>query len=270
MLQYSFEAGINLYDTAPVYGFGFSEKRMGLAFHALWDKIFLISKGGVHWDDRKRIYISNNPKKMIESLEQSLKNLKTDSIDLYFIHWPDKNIDIRKPLELLQLAKQEGKIKSIGLGNTTLKDLQLAKEIVEIEAIQSELNIFSNEDFHSVREYCSENNISYISWGTLDKGIISGRVKKDRKFDKCDARSYAPWWKKSDKDKKTILMEEIQNRLNDTDYSSLGLALAYGLQFKEVVSMLVGMRNSEQVDSILNALEHLPDKETMKTVLSEV
>ena len=129
-------------------------------------------------------------------INQSLKRLKRDVIDIYMIHWPDARVDIREPLEVIIKAQSEGKIKQIGLCNTNLEDLTKAEEMCEISVIQSELNLFNQESFLRLNNTW-KNKVS-MSWGTFDKGILSGRVTRDRKYSDEDCRSWAPWWNKKD------------------------------------------------------------------------
>ena len=156
LLRSSVESGINLYDTAPVYGFRKSEQMIGKAFSGIRDKLFIVSKGGITWDDRKRIHIDNNPKTLQNMLERSLKDLRTEYIDLYMIHWPDRNIDIRKPMEFLSRAKDDGKIRAIGLCNTSDDEIKKAVEIDRIDALQAECNLFNPLPFESLRSTLKE------------------------------------------------------------------------------------------------------------------
>src|SRR5690606_12662881 len=100
--------------TAPIYGFGLSEERFGAY---LPKEAFIISKSGVDWHANKRVNMTNDPFVTERMLNESLKRLKRDSIDLYMIHWPDSRVDIRLPLEVLARAQKAGKIKYIGLCN---------------------------------------------------------------------------------------------------------------------------------------------------------
>ena len=273
LLHNAFERGINLFDTAPAYGFGISEKRIGKAFVKKRGDVFIVSKGGITWDDNKRIRIDNSPKVIQKMLEQSLKDLRTDHIDLYMIHWPDKNVDIRKPIEYLSRAKDEGKIRSIGLCNSFAEDIMKAFEIERVSVLQSEFNLFNSTAKDELFDIINDKNIGFMSWGTLDKGILTGRVTPERKFDNVDARSSAPWWKNDDKTLKYKAMERINDLLKENDYSGLELALGYVLQFEELSTALCGVRNTEQLESAVNSLNNLPDKkilEEAKTIADEV
>lgn len=265
LLHQAFERGINLFDSAPAYGFGLSEKRIGKAFAKTRDDVFIVSKGGITWDDNKRIRIDNNPRVIQKMLEQSLKDLRTDYIDLYMIHWPDKQVDIRKPMEYLSKAKDAGKIHAIGLCNSFAEDVTKAWEVDRVSVLQSEFNLFNSTAKEALFATVREKNMGFMSWGTLDKGILTGRVTPDRTFDGVDARSHAPWWKHDDKTPKFEAMEKIRDLLKESNHSGLELALGYVLQFEELSTALCGMRNTEQLESAIQAINHLPDK----TILDE-
>ncbi len=264
LLAACFDRGINLYDTAPVYGFGLSEKRIGRAFRNNRDQVIIVSKGGIVWDDRKRIRIDNHPRVMQRMLEQSLKNLQTEYIDLYMIHWPDRHVDIRMPMEYLSRARDEGKIRAIGLCNAGCDDINKALEIDAVAVVQNELNLFNASAFNEIRELLKSKNAGFLSWGTLDKGILTGRVTPARTFDDADARAWAPWWKQEDRTPKYRAMEQIGVLLSESGHSALELALGYVLQFSEVSAALCGIRNSDQLAAATEALAHLPPPEIIE------
>jgi aryl-alcohol dehydrogenase-like predicted oxidoreductase len=144
LLKSAWEKGFTLFDTAPIYGFGLSEERMG---RYLPKEAMVVSKCGVDWHESKRVNMTNDPKTSERMLNESLKRLKRDVIDIYMVHWPDKKVDFRDTLQVLIRAKETGKIKHIGLCNTTLDELSLAKEVCQVEVIQSELNLFNQRPF---------------------------------------------------------------------------------------------------------------------------
>jgi aryl-alcohol dehydrogenase-like predicted oxidoreductase len=273
LLKEVFERGITTFDTAPVYGYGLSERRIGKAFAGKRNDVVVVSKGGITWDANKRIGIDNSPKVIQGMLEHSLKNLNTDHIDLYMIHWPDKHVDIRKPMEYLSRVKEEGKIRSIGLCNSFVEDINKAFEIDRVDVLQNEFNLFNSSAKDTLFDIVKENNMGFISWGTLDKGILTGRVIPERRFDEVDARSWAPWWKKTDRTLKYRAMEKINELLTENDHTGLELALGHVLQFKEVSTALCGVRTSRQLSTAIEALGNLPDKEVLleaKAIVDEL
>lgn len=268
LIQESFEAGINLFDTAPIYGFGMSEERFGKALKKLRDKIILVSKGGVTWDQNKRVDINNSPLVIRKMLEESLRRLQTEMIDIYFIHWPDRRHDIRGAVEVLVRAQEKGQIKFIGLCNTNPEDLQKAQEIAHIQTIQSEFNLFNQTPFENVQSFLPKKG--FMAWGTFDKGIITGRVTESRTFSPEDARSSAPWWKNSPKDKKMATMKKIFPELERQQYCGTELALSYNLSFINVSSTLCGIRNKEQLQNVIQSLAHPLPVDLLKRLTQDV
>ncbi len=265
LLKEAYAKGVNIFDTAPIYGFGLSEKRIGRALKTNRDKVIIISKSGVTWHSNKRVNLTNDPKTTKKMLEQSLRDLDSEYIDLYMIHWPDPLIDIRRPLEVLAQAKHEGKIRHIGLCNTNLDDLKLAKEITTIEVVQSEFNLL-NTKAKSQFKYLTQDNISFISWGTLDKGILTKRVTEGRAYDKSDARSWAPWWNKKENKKKLETLKKVWPVINALNISPLELAISYNLQFEPVDGVICGVRSIEQLDTCLKSLNSISSKKVFAEI----
>ena len=263
-LRYCLDRGIKIFDTAPIYGFGESERRLGKAFGGRRDEVFITSKSGITWNATKRANLTNDPKTAHKMFEQSLKDLDTDYIDLYMIHWPDPKIDIRRPLEVYHRLKSEGKLLHIGLCNTTLTDLKKSQDVDKVEVVQSEHHFFRGQD-EELLAYLKREGISFVSWGTLDKGIITGTVTEKRQFDGHDSRSHAPWWKTPLKDKKIAVMQEhILPLLKAKGHSGLELALGYNLSCKGVTHLLCGGKTVKQWEEIFKALENLPSPEALQ------
>lgn len=261
------DQGINLFDTAPIYGFGASERRLGAALQGeRRDRAFIVSKSGITWDDEKNVRLDNSPESTRGMLEQSLKDLNTDYIDLYLVHWPDQDNDIRRTVEVLVEAKESGKIKAFGLSNTNAEEISLASEIAEPEVLQAQMNLFENDPVDSVFNNVREKSMGFMSWGTLDKGILTGRVNKERKYDDVDVRSHAPWWTSVDHTPRYKAMEAIGPLLEDAGHNGLELALSHVLKFQETSTALCGMRNRKQLESACAAADNLVAPDLLEQV----
>jgi len=267
LVQLSIERGINLFDTAPVYGFGESERRLGEALKGRREGLFVVTKSGIVWDDRKRIRIDNRPDVTIKMLEQSLRDLQMEFIDLCLVHWPDPKVDIRKPVEALARAQEQGKIGAIGLSNTNPEDYRKTSQIVRIEGFQSELNLFVNDPVDSLFPLVREDKVGFMSWGTLDKGILTGRVTESRQFDPFDVRRTAPWWKHADHTPRYRAMEQITPILKEVGHTGLELALGYNLGFDECSTALCGVRSPGQLETAVKALDNLPEPSLLERVI---
>jgi len=269
LLAYAWDRGLRVFDAAPIYGYGLAEKRLGLAFSKRREDVFLISKSGVTWHDSGRVNRTNDPHVTERMLIQSLRDFRSEYIDLYFIHWPDSKVDIRRPMEILAEAQYQGKIKHIGLCNTHEEDLRLASEVAKIEVVQSEFN-FLKTDAKKLFTYFNEKQISFMGWGTFDKGILSGTVTRNRQFEAIDARSWAPWWKSQNKETKFQKVEFLTQILNSRGVSLLQFVLQWGRRFPELDLMLCGMKSHQQIDSALAAFETLLPEEIFLEVDSEM
>lgn len=268
LLKAAYHKGLRLFDTAPIYGFGLSERRIGKALKEVREEVCIVSKSGVTWHPNKRVHRTNDPQVAQKMLEQSLRDLNSDYIDLYMIHWPDEEVDIRRPLEYYARALDKGHIRNIGLCNTTLEDLEKAKEVVKVYAVQSEYNLFSRQSLKNLGGYFRKNDIGFMSWGTLDKGILTRRVHETRTFDEDDCRSWAPWWDKKEALRKVESLEEkVWPLLQEHGYTGLELALAHNLQEEELDMALCGPRNLQQLGELCKALDHLPPKTLVDQVL---
>lgn len=253
LVQYAYDLGINVFDTAPIYGFGESEKRLGKAIKGFREKVFVISKSGVGWHSNKRVDMNNDPKLTEKMLLESLKRMGTEYIDFYFIHWPDEKFDIRRPLEVLQKYKDKGVIRHIGLCNTNVEDLMKSKEVTKVEVVQSEYNMFMREVEKTIFPYLEE--MAFMSWGTLEKGILTGNYDLSRKFDDSDARKKSPWWKKSDVEKKVHLVSECKEYLKETELEFRDLALGFNLNSSFLSTVLCGVKSKKHIHDLAISLE---------------
>lgn len=263
LLSKSRELGVTLYDTAPVYGYGLSEERIGKAFKGCRDQVFIVSKCGVTWRENRRIYCDNSPSVVLSMFEESLKRLGSDYIDLYMVHWPDSRVDVRRTVDVLKALQDDGKIRHIGLSNFSAKDVVLAQEAASITVLQSEFSALVSQAETELFPLCRSAGLGFLGWGTLDKGILSGRLtnerEKARAFDRNDVRSWAPWWKKQDRAAKYHAVVGLKSYLDTVGCSLLSFALGYVLSYNELSSALCGVRSSSQLESLVEALEEIPD-----------
>lgn len=209
----------------------------------------------------RRVNMSNDPKIIERMLLESLKRLKRERIDIYMIHWPDKNVDIRRPMEVLSKYQDIGAIAHLGLCNTTLEDLSKAREVGEIIALQSELNVLNTKAFEQLGEEWKK--YFTMGWGTLDKGILSGRVTTQRTFDASDARSWAPWWNKKEVALKIEKVEKLKTILNDYRLGLTEFCLHFNLNFIGIASCLIGLKNNKD---LVELSSHLHSKISVETI----
>jgi aryl-alcohol dehydrogenase-like predicted oxidoreductase len=228
------------------------------------DDVAIVSKSGVGWHENRRVNMSNDVPQTQKMLEDSLRRLGRERIEIYMIHWPDAKVDIRHPLEYLLRQQEKGKIKHLGLCNTNLEDWQKATSMTRIDVLQSQVNVFE-KPAQDLVQAAALKNVPMMGWGTFDKGIIAGTVTKNRNFESCDARSWAPWWKNSNKDQKIALMEKVLPILEKHGHNGIEFGLKYSLDNCEMP--LIGAKSVKQLQQVFAAFANLPSEELMQELI---
>jgi len=237
------DSGINLIDTAPIYGQGKSEEIIGKAIKGKRDGVIIATKCGLASKGGQIVH-NLTAQSISDEVDQSLKRLRIDYIDLYQCHWPDPNTPLEETFEALQKLKSNEKIRYIGVSNFDLDLLKRSKELADVITLQSEYSLLQGSLEKEIIPYCLEAEIGILSYGTLGGGILSGKYKQEPKFKGADARNF--FYKnykgeRFEKVKNFVTMLETLNRpTNET-------ALNWVRQQKSVVSTLVGCRNADQV-----------------------
>ena len=178
-IRASVDAGVNMVDTAAAYGMdGASERVVAKAIKGLRDKVVLATKLGVLRIDGEYVRCLNT-NIMRRELEDSLRRLETDYIDLYFIHWPDFNNSIDDALELMVKFKEEGKIRAIGVSNFDAALVQKAIDIADISVVQPPMSMLNRVSVENgIIPVCKENGVGVITYGSLGGGILTGKMQK--------------------------------------------------------------------------------------------
>ena len=192
-LRHGIERGITLIDTAPVYGFGQSEEIVGkaLAEGGLRDKVRIATKVGLAWKDGK-VYRDSTPKRIRQEIEDSLRRLRTDVIDLYQVHWPDLETPIEETARTLEDLRREGKIRAIGVSNYSPAQMDVFRKAATLDAVQPPYNLFEREIEADVLPYAEKTGLTVLSYGSLCRGLLSGRMTANTKFEGDDLRKTDP------------------------------------------------------------------------------
>ncbi|HCY7983133.1 TPA: aldo/keto reductase [Staphylococcus aureus] len=174
--------GINLLDTAYIYGPERSEELVGEVVKEYpREQIKIATKGSHEFDENQEVYQNNQPEYLKQQVENSLKRLQTDYIDLYYIHFPDDNTPKDQAVAALQELKEQGKIKAIGVSNFTLDQLKEANKDGYVDVVQLEYNLLHREN-EAVLQYCVDHLITFIPYFPLASGILAGKYDENTKF----------------------------------------------------------------------------------------
>ena len=174
--------GINLLDTAYIYGPERSEELVGEVVKEYpREQIKIATKGSHEFDENQEVHQNNQPEYLKQQVENSLKRLQTDYIDLYYIHFPDDNTPKDQAVAALQELKEQGKIKAIGVSNFTLDQLKEENKDGYVDVVQLEYNLLHREN-EAVLQYCVDHQITFIPYFPLASGILAGKYDENTKF----------------------------------------------------------------------------------------
>jgi aryl-alcohol dehydrogenase-like predicted oxidoreductase len=183
--------GINLIDTAPVYGFGVSEEIVGAALNGVRTQAVIATKTGLEWRDGK-IYRNATRARILREIDDSLRRLRTDYIDIYQVHWPDPLVPVEETADAMRLLYEQGKIRAVGVSNFSVAQMERFRQVAPLHVVQSPYNLFERAIESEILPYCRANNIVTLGYGALCRGLLSGRMRADTKFEGDDLRRIDP------------------------------------------------------------------------------
>ncbi len=187
------DKGINLIDTAPMYGFGRSEEIVGQAVEQ-WggrEKVIIATKVGLEWHDGV-VFRNATRERINREIEDSLRRLRTSYIDLYQIHWPDPSAPIGDTADAMRRLLEQGKIRAIGVSNFSPEQMDAFRAVVPLHTNQPPYNLFERQIEQDVLPYTRRNSIGTLAYGALCRGLLSGKMRPDSEFTGDDLRKVDP------------------------------------------------------------------------------
>ncbi len=261
-LETAFDNGVNFVDTAPAYGWGHSEEVVGKAVKGKRDKIVVATKCGIWWEDQrgsfhfhldgKDTYISLRPDTIAIEVENSLRRLGTDYIDLYQTHWPAKepeNTPIEDTVALLMKLKDEGKIRAIGVSNVSVPQLEAYCAAGDIVSDQFRYSMLYREPEADILPWCAAHNLATLTYMSLEQGLLTGKVGLDRAFKEDEFRSnpdWNPWFKLVNRPKVLAMLDGWRGLTEKYNCTLAQLVIAWTAAQPGATHVLCGMRTAEQ------------------------
>ncbi len=244
------ELGINFIDTAPVYGFGKSELIIGQALKqwGRYDKVVVATKCGLEWDDKERIRRNAGPERIREEVDNSLKRLGVERIDLYQIHWPDPNTHFEDSMETLLKLRDDEKIRYIGLSNFNREQIEDCLKFGPVHSLQPPFNMFEREAEGELLPFCKENGIATLVYGGLCRGLLTGKFTGDEQFARGDLRRADPKFKPDRFKQYVKAVNEIKKLAAGYEKTPAQFALRWALQQPGVTTVIAGARTVAQVE----------------------
>jgi aryl-alcohol dehydrogenase-like predicted oxidoreductase len=254
-IQHAVDVGINLIDTAPVYGFGHSEEIVGqaLAEGGRRDKAVLATKVALEWADGK-VFRNSSPARIRKEIEDSLRRLRTDRIDIYQIHWPDSTVPIEETAEAMLELHREGKVLALGVSNFSPQQMETWRRVAPLHSTQPPYNIFERDIESDVLPYALDKKLIVLSYGAICRGLLSGKMSRARKFEESDLRLRDPKFLEP-RYSQYLAAVDLLAKHAQTNYgkSVLAFAVRWILDRGETMTALWGARNAVQLDQVEEA-----------------
>ncbi len=260
------DLGMNFVDTAPMYGMGRSEEVVAKAIKGRRDEVILATKCGlVWWDDTKGSYFVTVEGRPVHrylgagsirhELEQSLRRLQTDYIDLYQTHWQDATTPIAETMGALLDLKKEGKIRAIGVSNATPDQMDEYRAVGPVDTDQERYSMLARQMDGGQLAYCERENIAVLAYSPLAQGLLTGKMACDRELAEGDLRCNDPWFTVENRRRILAFLEEIHPVAQEHDATLAQLALAWTLARQGLTHVLAGARSPAQVDENAGAAD---------------
>lgn len=274
----SIDNGVTTLDTAPFYGFGLSEEMIGEAIKGYdRSKIQLLTKFGLVWDGSNQgegdfffdaeddgkvlpVYKYSSKASVIKEVEESLKRLQTDYIDLLQIHWPDSTTPISETMEALEILIQQGKIRAAGVSNYSVDQVKEAKQTANIASNQVSYSMLNRSLEKDLAPYALENNLGIIVYSPMERGLLTGKYFKDGKLKENDHRN--GYFQQFDLKKVETFLDAIMPIAEQKGASLSQLVLRWTSLQPAITVVLAGARNAEQAIANAKAMDiHISTEE---------
>ncbi|MFP4371607.1 MAG: aldo/keto reductase [Halanaerobium sp.] len=264
------DSGINLIDTAPAYGAGHAEKVVGQAIEGIRDKVVIATKCGVHREGQK--YVNDlTPKRIRKEIEDSLRRLNIEQIDLYQIHWPDPDTPLKDSVEELLKLKKEGKFKYLGVSNFGVDLMNQITEMTDIISLQPHYSLLRRDIEAEILPYLRENNLGSLTYGTLGGGILSAKYKQRPEFDeeKDNRDGFYPFFKKENWPQTQSLISLLEDIADKYRQTPAQIAINWAIKRPGITTALVGAKNEKQAAENAAAADFDLREEDMSALTQE-
>jgi len=254
-IERALDKGINWIDTAAIYGLGHSEEVVARALEKSPHKPYVFTKCSMRWKWNRKIYRSLKAKSLKEELENSLRRLKVDVIDLYQIHWPNPEEEIEEGWETLARFKEQGKVRYIGVSNFNVDQMKRAQKIAPITSLQPPYSLLRRDIEAEILPFCQEHNIGVINYSPMVSGLLTGKMTAERiaAMPPDDWRKRSPNFNEPKLSRNLKLVEALREIGNAHNVEPGVVAIAWTLRNPAITAAIVGARRPDQVDGVLPA-----------------
>ena len=259
-IRHAVDRGVNWIDTAAVYGLGHSEEVVGRAISDIADadRPFVFTKGGRMWDPSDRSaspFNTTHPDQLRQEVEDSLRRLGVERIDLYQMHWPAPELEVEEYWSVFADLKSQGKVRAIGVSNHTIAQLERAEAVAHVDSLQppfSAINTAAADD--GLLDWSADNGTGVIVYSPMGSGLLTGAFSRERvaALGADDWRSRSPMFT-TDLERNLAVAEKLEVVAEKHGVTQASAAAAWTLGFRGVTAAIVGARTPEQIDGWIGA-----------------
>ena len=253
-LHKAIDLGVNFFDTADMYGSGANEKLIGKAFRGRWNDLVLATKFAVmRGPNGEWLGLNGQPDYIRKACDQSLLNLGTDVIDLYYMHRQAPDVEIEVIVEAMADLVKQGKVKFIGLSEVNAQTIRRAHKVHPITAIQIEYSLWSREPEHELLKVCKELGITFVSYSPLGRGFLTGAYKSRADFEAGDFRLNNPRFTDEAIKENIKFVEVIDQIAKAKGVTKAQIALSWILGQDDEITAIPGTRKIHRLEENLGA-----------------
>ena len=265
LIHQAIEKGITFFDTAEVYGPYANEELVGEALEPYRNEVVIATKCGIQIVDGKQIVIGK-PEAIRRSIEGSLKRLRTEYIDLYYLHRVDPDTPIEEVAETMKLLQQEGKIRHWGVSEAGVQTIRRAHAVFPLTAVQSEYSMWWREPEKELLPTLEELGIGFVPFSPLGKGFLTGSISKDTRFDKSDFRNIVPRFTTENLNANQVIIDFIKILANEKNATPAQIALAWVLAVKPWIAPIPGTTKLSRLEENLQSINVEITQEELKKI----
>ena len=276
VIRKAVELGVTFFDTADVYGEGSNEELLGKALKPYRNDVVIATKFGFSLEDDLKdalgrpIGICGRPDYIRRAVEHSLKRLKTDRIDLYYQHRVDPTVDIEETAGEISRLMEEGKILNWGISEVSVESVRRAHKVCPLTAVQSEYSMWYRNVEDELLPVLEELGIGFVPFSPLGKAVLTGRIKKDTKFEKDDFRSQIPRFNEENLQTNIKLVDYVENLAKEKNITPAQVALGWLLAQKPWIVPIPGSKKISRIEENIGSMDVVFTEEELKKIREDI
>ena len=254
-LTAALDSGINFFDTAYAYGpQGESEKLIARALGHCRDEIVIATKGGIHWGPDGERMLDARPATLRRECEASLRRLRTDRVELLYLHAPDPEISISESAAALQTLMAEGKTLAVGASNVSLDQLREFHSVCPVAAVQPPYNMLQRGIENDLLPWCREHAVSVMAYWPLLKGLLAGKLSRDHVFARGDGRPKYPMFQGDEWQKNHDFVDRLREIAIDAGRTVAQVVVNWTIHQPGITAALCGAKRPDQIRETVGAM----------------